>query len=209
MAKLFKQTWFKCVSVLLIIMVTSGGLLAILSDVLFVSPSERTGRALKKIYGKDVSSYETIIDSDGSDETKNTPYADKKGYGEIKKIYKVLGETEDSYDMLFMSVGKEGYKNGTITLWVKVSFSASQPNGRIDKVILESYEKQTLMSKLGASFYDGFLTDVTDDYLSGKVFTPNAGDKDNSINLVSGATKSANAGCNAVNCVLCYLSEAK
>ena len=73
------------------------------------------------------------------------------------------------------------------------------------KVILEKFDKQTLMSKLGASYYGKFsLIDITDAYNSGKLFAPT--EDDNVIlNPVSGATKSANAGCNAVNCVIKYV----
>ena len=82
-------------------------------------------------------------------------------------------------------------------------------DGEITKVILESYEKQTLMSKFGESFYSGFcLEDVTERYFAGEHFTSDKNDTSNMLNPVSGATSSANAGCNAVNCVLEYLKTA-
>jgi hypothetical protein len=57
MSKFFKNTWVKCISVLLILSIVLGGTLAILNDVLYVSPEERTGRAIKKIYGEDFVDY--------------------------------------------------------------------------------------------------------------------------------------------------------
>ena len=76
----------------------------------------------------------------------------------------------------------------------------------IDKVIMDGYDKQTLMSKLDGGYYGKFtLTDVTDSYNKGDFFTTQTG-KENS-NPVSNATKSANAGNNAVNCVIKYLGE--
>ena len=78
-------------------------------------------------------------------------------------------------------------------------------NGKkvIDKVILESFEKQTLMSKLDGTFYDRFLVDVTDGYFTSSV---NAGSGEIS-NPVTGATKSATAAVNAVNCVIKYVNS--
>ena len=62
------------------------------------------------------------------------------------------------------------------------------------------------MSKLGGEYYGKFnITDVTDAYRSGKLFS--ATDEDKNYNAVSGATFSATAGNNAVNCVLKYLSD--
>ena len=119
----------------------------------------------------------------------------------INKIYIIDG----GKDILFQTTGYHGYKEGTITLWVKVSVSEDNIYS-IDKVVLEGYEKQTLMSKLGSDYYGRFLlSDVTEQYRSGKLFS--ATDKDKEYNAVSGATYSATAGNNAVNCVLKYLSE--
>ena len=53
MSKVFKSLWFKCIVVLLVIAIISGGLLAILNSVFAVSDEERTKRAVKKIYGEE------------------------------------------------------------------------------------------------------------------------------------------------------------
>ena len=75
----------------------------------------------------------------------------------------------------------------------------------VDLMRLQSSDKQTLMSKIGGDFYNRFtLDDVTEDYKNGKVFTGNQKDTANILNPVSGATYSANAGNNAVNCVIDY-----
>ena len=187
MQKLFKSTWFKCISLLLILSVVLGGTLALLNDVLYVSPEERTARAIKKIYGVE-KEFSIILDVDNGDN------AIENEYGKINKIYTV------DEDTLFQSVGYEGYKNGTITLWIKIT------NNEINNIILESYDKQTLMSKIGASFYNEFYVDVTEAYNKGEYFTPKNSSAIN-YNPVSGATKSANAGCNAVNCIIKYLGE--
>lgn len=187
MSKFFKSTWFKCISVLLVLAVVLGGTLAILNDVLYVSNEERTMRAITKIYGEEKT---FIIKHDQS----QSDSAIENEYGKINKIY-LVGE-----DILFQAVGYNGYKNGTITLWVQIK------NNKIEKVIMESYDKQTLMSKLDGSFYQNFLIDVTESFEKGEFFTPSNKSAVN-YNPVSGATKSANAGCNAINCIIKYLGE--
>jgi Na+-translocating ferredoxin:NAD+ oxidoreductase RnfG subunit len=195
MAKLFQNTWFKCITVLLLIACISGGLLAVLNEILYVPASERTERAIKKIYGE-VKSYGVLLDVDQGDDA--WVYQDgEQSLGEISKIYTVGDVNADSYDVLFKSEGEQGYKNGTITVWVKVVLTKDQ-QPKIDKVILESYKKQTLMSKLGADYYAKF-TDVTVDYMNGELFFANP---EQGNNPVSGATYSAQAGCNAVNAVI-------
>lgn len=197
MAKFFNNIWFRCISVLLVIAVVLGGLLAVLNDVLYVSPEERTGRAIKKIYGE-VKEYSIELDIDNGDEI--TEY----DFGSVNKVYTVGDKTESSYDALFQVTGYQGYKGGTITLWVKVKISGDEQV--IDKVILESYDKQTLMSKFDKNYYETFLIDITDAYKDGKAFTTNT-DSGEFSNPMSGATYSATAAVNAVNCVIKYLGD--
>ena len=202
MAKLFQNTWFKCITVLLLIACISGGLLAVLNELWFVSPKERTDRAIVKIY-EELIDYDILLDTDQGDDVYSIEWTQKenntevKYSGEISKIFTVGDTTADSYDMLFKSTGNQGYKNGTITVWVKVVFSKTE-QPKIDKVIIESFEKQTLMSKLGGEYYARF-TDVTVDYMNGELFWANP---EQGNNPVSGATYSAQAGCNAVNAVI-------
>ena len=62
------------------------------------------------------------------------------------------------------------------------------------------------MSKLTSSFYGNYnLTDVTSAYESGELFTTDVNAPNS--NPITGATKSANAANNAVNCVISYLGE--
>ena len=198
MGKLTNNVWFKCISVLLIISVILGGLLAILNDVLYVSPEERTGRAIKKIYGTEISDYKVVLDVDND----SSPI--EYDIGRINKIYIIGDENSEKYDTLYQTTGYTVYKNGTITLWIKVSHQGDEIE--IDKVIMESYDKQTLMSKLDSAYYENFLKDVTEPAKNGEIFTTEQGQ--DLSNPVSGATYSANAGNNAVNCVLKHLGGA-
>lgn len=201
MGTFFKSTWFRCVAVLLVIAAVAGGLLAILNDVLYVSAEEKTSRAIKKIYGETME-YSVELDVDSNDASLNQPII-YENIGEINKVYVIGDKTSASYDRLFKTTGYKGYKNGTITLWIKVTYTENQP--AIKKVILEDNTKQTLMSKLTGSFYDGFLVDKTAEFEQGKLFTANDKDTENVKNPVTGATYSATAACNSVNCVLKYV----
>jgi hypothetical protein len=192
MSKFFKSDWFKCVAVLLIIAVVLSGTLALLNDVLYVSPEERTGRAIKKIYDGVEKEFTVELDIDANDNA--IVY---ENVGSINKIYRVEN------DFLFQVTGYNGYKNGTVTLWVKV-IKTQEGKSKIDKVILENYDKQTLMSKFDDNYYKLFYVDVTDNYQT--LFAPKGSSTDK-LAPNTGATKSANAACNAVNCVLIYMGE--
>ena len=198
MKSFFAKPYIKCVFVIFIIATLLGGLLALLNDLLFVTAEERTMRAVKKIYGKEMNySIELDVDVDGEAITYQE-------FGSISKIYLVGNNTATEYDMLFKSTGINGFKGGKVTCWTQVKFA----NGKysIERVILESFDKQTFMSKLGDSYYKNFnLVDVTKEYNDGKIFS--ATDENMIYNPVSGATKSATAGNNAINCVLKYLGE--
>ena len=200
MAKFFKSTTFKCVSVLLAIILVSGLSIAILSDLLFVSPEERTSRALEKIYGKPISAseYTVLLDVDSDDAKLNK--AIETEFGQIEKIFRV-GDENQKHDMIFRTTGKEGYKGGTFTMWIKVVVDGVNLN--IDKVIIDGNTKQTLMSKLGDSYLNGFngLIDISNEYDT-YFYSKDGHEKSNPV---SGATMSAQAGCNAVNCVIKYL----
>lgn len=186
--KFYKTVWFKCVACLLLIAVISGALLAILNDMLYVSPETRTARAIEKIYGEQMT-YE--------DKTVEKEY---DGMGKINKIYEI-----SNGDLLFQTTGYKGYKNGTITLWIKVV--NSEEIYSIDRIVLQSAEKQTLMSKLTGDFYENFnLADITEEYESRNFFSATEKSAKN-YNPVSGASFSAQAAANAVNCVIKYLGE--
>ncbi|MBQ3116222.1 MAG: hypothetical protein IJC07_04260 [Clostridia bacterium] len=196
MAKFFKSTAFKCTIVLVCLMIVFGGGLAILNSLWSVSPEERTMRALQKIYDTNAEiKYETIYEEDSAkEEDKKDKQFD--GVGKINKIYQV-GD-----DLIFQSTGEKGYNNGTITVWVQVKTTivSGQNQYTIEKVVLEGYEKQTLMSQLKSSYYEKFNGAIEGD----KTFTTEAG-SGRHTNPISGATKSATAGNNAVNCVIKYL----
>lgn len=197
MTKFLHNTWFKCITVLLVISIVSGGLLALLNDVLYVSSQERTSRAVKKIYGESIliEDDDIVLDVDSIDIAKNKEI--EYDFGRITKVFNVNG------DLLLQTEGYQGYKNGTVTLWIRAV--NNQGKFSIDKIIMESYKKQTLMSKFGDSYFSNFyLTDITQAYKENKLFAPTSGEN---ANPNSGATKSATACCNAVNCAIKYIGD--
>lgn len=197
----------KSVSVLLIIAVVLSAILTILNFVLYVSPEERTMRAIKKIYGEE-KEYTVILDAN---EDPSLAWSDPYEFGTISIIYKVDGENGE-FDYLFKSTGSKGYKGGSITCWVQVKVSSSDK--KIEKIIVESFDKQTLMSKVTSDFWGNMYIDVTDYYQNGKWFYSNPNDtgftddyKNATLNPISNATKSATAGANAVNSVIACMNE--
>ncbi|MGN0788333.1 MAG: hypothetical protein ACI4MY_00225 [Christensenellales bacterium] len=183
----FKSSAFKCILVLTCIALIAGGVLAILNDVLYVSDEERTQQAIKKIYGQAVEYQEVTVSEEKA----------VNEYGTIDKVYKL---SDGNY--LFKSTGTEGYKGGTVTLWIVANFDGDTFKG-LDKVKVAGNEKQTLMSSFKSSFTD-FYTDNDDLLLEGYYFDKVASEG-NIQNVTSGATRSSNAFNRAVNCTLYFI----
>ena len=180
----FKSQAFKCIIVLLVIALVAGGLLAILNDVLYVTEEERTMRAIEKVYGKEMNYQEKEY---SSDQLVND-------YGTLSKVYLL-----ENGNYLVQATGGEGYKGGTITVWIVLT-AKDGAFGGIEKVVLESYEKQTLMSKLTYDVYSAHNDEIT-----GDVYFTTSGDGIKV--LISGATYSTNALNNAVDCALQFARE--
>jgi Na+-translocating ferredoxin:NAD+ oxidoreductase RnfG subunit len=185
----FKSNTLKCLLVLTCIALVSGGLLAIFNDVLYISDEEQLNRAIAEIYGTTIGYEEfTVNEADSTNE-----------YGSIDSVYKL-----DDGNYLIKSTGIDGYKNGTVTAWVVIGFTDGAFSG-INDVTLESYDKQTLMSQMGDSFYSVFTSeDNQDEVLEGQYFYPLENDE-TIQNVVTGATYSSNAFDNAVNSSLYYV----
>lgn len=164
------KKYIKPIVVTLAIILICGGLLAILSDLLFVSNEERINRAINKIYTEETVTLEETID------TSTVDMSDLSSLGEIKACYKL-----SNGDLLILSRGKKGYSNGTVTTYVAIDSSYT-----VKKVVQDSYTGQTLMSK---------LTGIYDEYEDMNSST-NKGEFDDVI--VSGATYSSNAVSNSV-----------
>ena len=198
-----KSTWFKCTTVLLAIALVAGGLLAVLNDVLWVSPEEKLERAISKLYNGEIKKIDDILlDADSTDTSVNkTPIENE--YGLIDKIYIINGNKEGNFDIIFQAHGEEGFKGG-VTLWIKAQVTDSNiAKAKIDKIVLSGYDGETLMSKFDNNFFDG-VKDLYNKNI-GKFFTVNKKETDKILNVQTGATKTSNACANAVNSVIEHL----
>lgn len=172
------KKYLKPITVMLSIILLCGGLLAILSDLLFVTEEERIGRAIDKIYSGENVQLEQTLDVEAVDMTEFNDI------GIIKACYKL-----DNGDYLVLSTGKKGYSNGTVTTYVAIDKEL-----KVKNVVEDSYTGQTLMAKL-SGLYQRFV---------GKSAT-NSNEEVKEI--VTGATYSANATSNSVYVALQFASK--
>lgn len=172
------KQYLKPIVVMLSIILICGGLLAVLSDLLFVTQEERIGRAIEKIYSGENVSLEQTIDLETVDMT------DLDDTGVIKACYQL-----DNGDYLVLSTGKKGYSNGTVTTYVAIDKDL-----KVKNVVEDSYTAQTLMAKL-SSLYQNFI---------GKSATQS---QEQVKEIVTGATYSANAASNSVYVALQFVSR--
>ena len=159
----FSSASFKSIVVLILIAVVLGGALSILNDVLYVSAEEEVNRAIKKIYGREIGWEEKELDAE---------FSSNDDYGEINTVYLL----EDG-NYLVQSTGADGYKKGTVTLWVVLSFDGGQLKG-IEKISYAGNQSQSLMSKFGDEQYKKYLEDFDGGYF----------DSSDSRYIVGGAT---------------------
>lgn len=140
------KKYFKPIIVMLSIILFCGGLLAILSDVLAVSDSERVQRAINSIYKYEIDNGEqiTLVEEIDTDSVDMSEY---DAVGTVKNCYKL-----NNGDYMVLSTGKKGYSNGKITTYVAIDSLCN-----VKKVVQHSYSGQTLMSKLGGIYaeYNG------------------------------------------------------
>lgn len=112
----FKSTAFKCIITLLAILLVCGVFLTIANGFLSVSEEERFDRAIKKLYGKDV----TVERIDLSNQKTSFDYSD------IVEAYKV----KDDGNYLIKAEGKEGF-GGTVTCWVVVETGDGENGAKV------------------------------------------------------------------------------
>ena len=168
----FKSVTFKCIVTLLCVLLVSGIFLTIMNGLLKVTDEEKFARAINKIYGKSVTT-EKIIDT-----------AENYDSYSIDEAYKVL----DDGNYLIKATGKGGFENGTVTCWIVVVVRNGAVSG-IDKVLIDSNEKQSYIGNISDKFLNGFK----ENFVEGVPFNVNVGF------VKTGATFSGGAICRAVN----------
>lgn len=159
----FKGTAFKCIVVLLSIVLICGVLLTFANALFAVSDQERLDRAIADIYGEQVEYTAAEVDE---------KYADTAAYT-INSVYVLQGEHEGEY--LVSSTGKGGYQNGTVTNWV----------------VLEIRDGVSVVTKISLSSNEGqsYIYQITDSVLNEYISQSERDDFEGySSSLITGAT---------------------
>ena len=142
----FKSTAFKCIAVLLAIVLICGIVLTFCNALLEVPDEERTARAVAKVFPGETVTYE--------ENDVKEKYADTDNYT-VEQAFTMTGTHEGQY--LLNIVGKGGYKSGTVTCWILVDAVSGTPAAPglftgISKVVITGNEKQSFMSKVSGWF---------------------------------------------------------
>lgn len=169
----FRGTAFRCLVVLLSIVLVCGILLTVCNSLFFVSSEERLQRAIAKIYGEQVQT-ETVAFE---------PAQAAFGKSTVTQAYKIV----DDGNYLVLSTGTGGY-GGSVSCWVVVKVVDNTITG-LKSVSIESNQGETQLNNLNAAFYQKFIDGYNDEveYATEDGY------------LVTGTTMSSNAICNAVN----------
>ena len=177
----FKSTAFKCIAVLLIIVLVSGILLTFCNALFYVSDQDKLDRVLSNIYGESV---------------ETTPFEKEDmvvefDNGTINSAYQVT----DSSDYIINSSGTGGFY-GKVTCWVVVEVKDNAVSG-IRRVVLESADNdKEYTSHISEDKYNYFS-----DSFSEEGFTVNDW-KNDSLHGGATPTSTMKAIVNSVNTAL-------
>ena len=180
----FKSTAFKCIMVLVSIVLVCSVFLTICNALFYVSDEERLDRALAELYaGESVT-------------TELAPGAENLGDGlEVGRSVIVTARvvTSDNHagDWLVQSRGLDGYQNGTVTCWVVINTENGAVTG-VGAVSIISNEGQSYIGRITQEFLNGFSEEFT-----GEPYPDNL--------LSAGASYSSAAIRNSVNGALEYV----
>ncbi|MCD8200781.1 MAG: hypothetical protein LUD47_01735 [Clostridia bacterium] len=194
-------TAFKCIVVLLIIVIVCGVFLTICNALFYVSDQERTDRAAKKIYGEEVTTVTEEVNKDLD-----------VGNATINLVY-TIEEYPDDY--LINVTGKGGYSGGTVTCYVVITVTDGEIS--VGNISVSENTSQSLISNVKSGYLEGFSelygneVDETDEYYM--LWSETDGfyvKKPGSVNgahLTTGATYTMQAICNAVNGAVSYVEQ--
>lgn len=179
----FKSTSFKCIAVLLAIVLVCGILLTICNSLFEVTDQERLDRVLSQIYGESVETKEHELTEYETTEFDN---------GSINNVYEV---TSDG-NYLINATGTGGFSGGTVTCWVVIEMTDGSVSG-IGNVVVSENTNQSWIANVPDSAFEHFGESYTD----GETFDVSDW-QDNG--LTGGATGSTTAIVNAVNTALLF-----
>ena len=181
----FKGTAFKCIIVLMSVLLISGILLAICWGFLEVTDEERFNRKIGAVYGGETV---TAVEQDLSG--KNVKVNDAT----IQKLWYI----EEKNDYLVQATSR-GY-NGDVTCWITVNMKSETEVKGLGKVILYAVgDPAELTGNIPNSVYDKFPAEYTD----GKTFTYGTEGTDEFIGTKASHTMTAI--CNDVNGAVAFV----
>lgn len=177
----FKSNAFKCVYVLLGIVLVCSVLLTICNSLFYVSDEEKLSRAIAKIYGETVEYTQLNVNDNLTDEKS-----------QINSVYKI--ETYQG-EYLVNATGKEGYQGGTVTIWVLID--ATEEQIKVKKATIAENSGQSYLNKIDANDLQTLInkqeqTGFTDFDVDG---------------ISTGATYSLTAISNALNGAIAYVND--
>lgn len=196
----FKGKAFKCLIVLMCILLMSGAILTIAYGFLEVYAGERLQRAVNKIYpNESVNIYgknDSLIDSSEKNPESLVETALTLGDANVLSAYRITFTDKSDTHYLVQSQGMGGYAEGTVTCWVAINVDTSAKSIKnIAKVQIGESSGQTFMDKITSSMLDSFTKNL-----------PEGGFYPSDGYISTGATKSSTAICNAVNGAVDYVN---
>jgi len=175
----FKSTAFKCIAVLMSVLLVSGVLLAVAYGFLEVTDEERFNRKIGVMYGGETV---TSVEQDISEKNLSVSGA------QIQKLWYIT-EHED-YLVQAASRGN----GGDIVCWITIDMQDERTVGGIGKVIVYAVaDAAEYVNLIDDEVFEAF----SEDYYDGKIFS--YGDKTSSEYIGTGASSSLTAICNCVN----------
>jgi len=129
-------TSLKTISVLLIICIVCGALLALCNDLFYIDEETKFNRAMQKVYPefeRDTSVSETPI----------AEYKELPGAGSVSKVYR---SKDGAY--IFEATGVGGYPDGSGTVTMYVVVGGETPNVEIKSVLITGNTKQSWIANI-------------------------------------------------------------
>ena len=184
----FKSTAFKCIAVLVVIVLVCGVLLTICNALFKVTDEERLHRVLGSIYPD--GQVEEIVYNESHPTELETSYSN----GKITAVYLM-----DDGNYLINASGTGGYK-GNVYCWVVVEMDGTTAIEGIGKVAIDRSDGETYLDRITAEDLEWF----SDNYKDGENFV--ATDySDNTLGTAASAWMTRLAITNSVNTALTFV----
>ena len=133
-------TSLKTISVLLIICIVCGALLALCNDLFYIDEETKFNRAMQKVYPE--------FERDTS--VSETPVAEFKDLAGVGKVSKVYASKDGTY--ILESTGVGGFSSGTVTMYVAIG--GKNPDVQIKSLVVTGNVGQSWMAKVGQKELD-------------------------------------------------------